>query len=922
MNKKITLFLLCSLFYLTGYTQCSGGASGGALNPVPAAAFQTMGVTSGDYYTFVVAAGCMPTYTFSFCAADGGSATFDTQLTILDNTGTYANGFNDDFCGLQSHLIWTPIAAGTYRVLINTYPCAGGGTATLAYSSVLPASMTFTSCTTVQSSTATVTACDFDQTVISVQVVTSGSCSPLTLTQFQLGAGSSTSATLADVSFIHIYYTGTTNSFSTTNEFLAGGTAPAGGTNTINGSQALVSGTNYFWIAYDINPAATTSDVVDASCTQLTIGSTHVPTTTNPAGTRTINACSSYPGTSALGLKHWVKSDAGVTGSPVSAWADQSGAGVTGNMAQATVANQPSVQSGLINFQDYIRFNGTTSILTSVNTFTGTSIFNVTDNTILMIKNYKSGSVDYKWETNPTGAYRIGEEFAGSTSQRLDFSSDVGGKNNLSTTNIANIDVISEYLSNSSTLTLKLNGNTDAVLSHSLTFAPGATTSNLNLGGNGVDNPLFCQVDLAEVMTFNKALSSGELRRVESYLAMKYGMTLQNNKGAGASASYVSSTGTYIWNNHTGFHNYVIGLGRDNTAGNSGLNKLKTTSVSSLNGSTDLLTLANSSISAPAALSNDMSFLVVGNNAGSLATPLQVSYTHGGSATILAYQLSRVWATQKTGTFTGNVIMEFDMSQVNGPTGYGTNTNTDMRLLVDDNQNFGDASAGEYTILPTVGFALTGGKIDFSVPYADLQAGTGYFTLASVNGVTAPLPVHFVSVSSQCEGEAVEIDWTTAVETNSNYFRIQRAGEGNTVFEDVGMVQAANNSSVYLHYSWMDKKPLSVNAYYRIQETDFNGNNGYSDIIQQQTCSDFRAGVYPNPFSGHTTLYIESSAVGLAEVTLINMVGQQMRPTLQIQTAESGQTIQDIDFSDLSSGIYFLKLTLGEKTMTYKLIKN
>src|SRR5437868_7915087 len=141
-------------------------------------------------------------------------------------------------------------------------------------------------------------------------------------------------------------------------------------------------------------------------------------------------------------------------------------------MAQATAANQPNVQSSAVNFQDYLRFDGVNDILVSANTFAGTTLYNATDNTVFMLKNIKSGIVDYKWETAPTGCYRVGEELNGSA-QRIDFSDDVTGNNSLSSTAITNKDVLVEFTSDASSLTLTLNGNTDAVKALSTTFAPG-----------------------------------------------------------------------------------------------------------------------------------------------------------------------------------------------------------------------------------------------------------------------------------------------------------------------------------------------------------------------------------------------------------------------------------------------------------------
>ncbi len=118
--------------------QCSGGTNSGTISPI--ATWQTVMVGAGGvarYFTFNATAGT--TYEFSFCAADGGSAGFDTQITIRTNADAYAGGYNDDFCGTRSKLSWTCVTSGTYRVLINRYNCNTlTATSTLAYRSVAP----------------------------------------------------------------------------------------------------------------------------------------------------------------------------------------------------------------------------------------------------------------------------------------------------------------------------------------------------------------------------------------------------------------------------------------------------------------------------------------------------------------------------------------------------------------------------------------------------------------------------------------------------------------------------------------------------------------------------------------------------------------------------------------------------------------
>lgn len=781
-----------------------------------------------------------------------------------------------------------------------------------AITCVAPPNMSFTSSTSVVVSSASVTKCDIDQQMVRIEVVVAGTCSPLSLTQVLMTTAGST-AIISDVSKIHIYYTGTSPAFNNSNEFVPNGTTPLAGAMTINGSQALITGTNYFWIAYDLLLASGTSNTISARCTQINIGGLRTPTAT-PTSSSTIAVCPSYPSTNALGLKQWVKSDAGVSGSPVSTWSDQINLTI-GNFT-STGTSRPTVVTNAVNFQDYIRFDGVNDTMKSNTNFSGGTLYSTTDNTIFMIKNYKSGTVDYKWETDPTNSYRIGMEINGS-SQRIDFVDDNGGgKNDLGTTNIINKDVMVEYFSDASTINLKLNGNIEAVKTHSLTFNPGGTISHpLFIGGNGFTNgSLFAQVDIAEVMTYNKKLTSSELRRVESYLALKYGITLKNNIGNGPSVTYMASDGTQIWSNQTGYHNYVIGIGRDNAAGNSGLNKLKSKSVSSLNSSTDILTIANNSISAPAAFVNDKAFLMVGSNAGSLSVPITGAFTHGGPATAIAVQLSRVWATQKTGTHSGNLIIEINMSLISG-----SNANADIRLLVDNDATFSNASAGEHTYSATAGYAATGGIIDFIVPYSDIQTGTGYFTIGSVNNATAPLPIELLSFNAQCNGNKVSVNWSTTSETNNDYFTISRTTNGIDL-ETIAIVDAAGTTTSTRNYSWIDNIPLNGNSYYHLSQTDFDGsirNFDYVSVDCKETENDLAITNTSNNDLEINIAY-STSYNGMHTIKILDFTGRVV--LFKNINAYPGHNTIMLDGSSLAGGIYIINILNNQKSISRKIL--
>lgn len=131
-----------------------------------------------------------------------------------------------------------------------------------------------------------------NQVILRIEVVMSGSNNPLSATSFSLST-TGTSNT-ADIANAKLYYTGTSSTFSTSNQFGSTVNNPSGNF-TINGSQQLQNGTNYFWLTYDIANNATVGNVVDATCNSITIGGTgRTPSTTSPSGNRPITYLKIY----------------------------------------------------------------------------------------------------------------------------------------------------------------------------------------------------------------------------------------------------------------------------------------------------------------------------------------------------------------------------------------------------------------------------------------------------------------------------------------------------------------------------------------------------------------------------------------------------------------------------------------------------
>jgi hypothetical protein len=124
-------------FYSNQVYACSGGTNSGSL--IPSAVYQTQAVSNGQYYVVNVTCGFV--YNFTFCS-NGGTAGWDTQITINQTDDLTQLAYNDDACGLQSNLTWTANFTGTVHVLISRYNCFHDGTlnGTMAYAVSPPVS--------------------------------------------------------------------------------------------------------------------------------------------------------------------------------------------------------------------------------------------------------------------------------------------------------------------------------------------------------------------------------------------------------------------------------------------------------------------------------------------------------------------------------------------------------------------------------------------------------------------------------------------------------------------------------------------------------------------------------------------------------------------------------------------------------------
>ncbi len=431
----------------------------------------------------------------------------------------------------------------------------------------------------------------------------------------------------------------------------------------------------------------------------------------------------------------WVKGDNGVTtaGTTVTQWQELSGAGVTGNFTVQSLSGTTNAQNGPtllpagINFNPYLSFNGTNHSLSSINSFLGTSLVGNSNVTVFQVLNLKGGVVWLKWENDFVGTNaRLGFENSGGR-LRFDFPKAVPATagQNVGVTSILNQHTLSTAYMNVNTSVNRLNGADDRVIAIPGPGNFASATTKIVLGNELLLN-LPCQIDLAEVIIYSNTLTAAEINKIESYLAVKYGFTL--NQLAANNNNYTATNGTVTWdrNLNSSYANNITGIGRDDATA---LSQKQSKSINT----PALVTLFNGTYpggSFPATnaantnpFGNDLSYLLMGDNGG------DTSLTICGMNNRIT-RMARVWKVQKTGTM-GDVTIAVDNNLLPCV----------KNMLVSTDPSFPD---NQTTVIP-----MTSSTYKYAV--ANLSSGQ-YFTFASDSLQTPQL-----ANAQACPGNSVTL---------------------------------------------------------------------------------------------------------------------------------------------------------------------
>jgi len=236
--------------------------------------------------------------------------------------------------------------------------------------------------------------------------------------------------------------------------------------------------------------------------------------------------------------------------------------------------------------------------------------------------------------------------------------------------------------------------------------------------------------------------------------------------------------------------------------------------------------------------------------------------------------------------------------------------------------------------------SLPCGSVVYIMPSGQVKkatAGGGNSTFIEICGITywtagdgdlhgpdtlgaGSLPIELLSFNAQPADNKVDVSWTTVTEINNNYFTVEKSADA-TDFVSIGTVQGAGNSTATLNYSFADYAPVHEISYYRLRQTDFDGQFSYSQIVMVNYSGEYSfsivtAFVNENSF---LNLFFTDDLKEKCRMEVYDVLGKSIFGS-QVESAK-GMSKKQIQIPELIPGIYFVTLTNGKTSVSRRFVR-
>lgn len=186
------------------------------------------------------------------------------------------------------------------------------------------------------------------------------------------------------------------------------------------------------------------------------------------------------------------------------------------------------------------------------------------------------------------------------------------------------------------------------------------------------------------------------------------------------------------------------------------------------------------------------------------------------------------------------------------------------------------------------------------------------------------VPIELLSFTGKAEKEGNLIQWATATEINNDYFTLERSIDG-TNFEVIATVDGAGNSINTLRYEYLDNSAPNGISYYRLTQTDYNGQSneeGTIAVMRNQAYSFGITNIAPVPASSNLNISFTVNDANQAVLAELVDVSGRIVISHTFMPNATGLNVVNLNIEQATDGMYFLRLTNGEQSVASKVVKN
>lgn len=387
---------------------------------------------------------------------------------------------------------------------------------------------------------------------------------------------------------------------------------------------------------------------------------------------------------------------------------------------------------------------------------------------------------------------------------------------------------------------------------------------------------------IAEIITYTTSLNDAERIIVNNYLSSKYNISLTANDYY---VGDIPSNGDFDFD--------VAGIGAEA----SGSSNTFSASASAGMGFSSSFGLGNGD------------YLFTGHATNSNTVNITDVTGIGGDN---PGRWERIWYVDVTNSGTPiRTTIEFDM--VNGgvaPTIPAIAAN--YKLL------YRSTNSGAWTIRATAN-SVSGNKIIFNNYDFNNNAEDGFYTIGTLNYLISPLPIELIDFGAVKNNNKVDLFWSTATETNNDYFVVEKSKNG-IDFEQVSIVKGAGNSINTIEYADVDYNPYQGISYYRLKQVDFSGKYTYSKIVTVNfNLSTVSISVFPNPTDGPINIALNNLENKEVLIVVRDILGKEFYTKVKI--IDDSETIVALDMErKLAPGTYIVVATSDNKLYSQTII--